>query len=72
LVETRADHLLFFHFNYDSCEGEIVYNGPEEPVRNTLPERWTGQRCVSAATIRRLDGLVGEQDRLPMRRRETE
>lgn len=28
LVETKAAHLLFFHFNYDECFGEVIYNGP--------------------------------------------
>jgi hypothetical protein len=65
-VETRADHLLFFHFNYDGCFGEIIYNGPEEPVRGVLPEVWIGQRCVSAAAFRRLDKLVCDTDRLPI------
>ncbi|WP_293643609.1 DUF6998 domain-containing protein [Sphingopyxis sp. RIFCSPHIGHO2_12_FULL_65_19] len=66
LVETKADHLLFFHFNYDECFGEVIYNGPEEPVRMSLPETWAGQRSVSAATFRRLDALVSDADRLPM------
>ena len=68
-VETRADHLLFFHFNYDECLGEIGYNGPEELIRNTMPESWVGQRCVSAGTIRRLNDQVSDQNRLPMLQR---
>jgi hypothetical protein len=65
-VETRADHLLFFHFDYDQCSGEVIYNGPEEAVVKTLPPVWVGQRCVSAPTLRRLDMLVNDADRLPM------
>lgn len=65
-VDTRADHLLFFHFNYDECVGEIIYNGPEEPVVKTLPAIWTGQRCISVPTLRRLDRLVNDSDRLPI------
>lgn len=65
-VETRADHLLFFHFHYDECAGEVVYNGPEEPVVRSLPAQWTGQRCVSVPTLRRLDELVDEMKRLPI------
>ena len=64
LVETCADHLLFFHFDYDQCVGEVVYNGPEEPVRQTLPTSWVGQRSVSAATFRRLNKLVNEHSSL--------
>ena len=63
-VETKADHLLFFHLDYDGCYGEVIYNGPEEPVREVLPETWVGQRCVSAAAFRRLDKIVAESDRL--------
>ncbi|WP_084356154.1 DUF6998 domain-containing protein [Novosphingobium lentum] len=66
LVETCADHLLFFHFEYDQCVGEVIYNGPEEPVRQTLPASWVGQRSVGTATFRRLDKLVSEDARLPM------
>jgi hypothetical protein len=66
LVETKADHLLFFHFNYDECFGEVIYNGPEEPVRDSLPEFWTGQRSVSATTFRRLNEKVTSTERLPM------
>jgi hypothetical protein len=65
-VETRADHLLFFHFDYDECSGEVVYNGPEEPVVKTLPSIWVGQRCVSVSTLRRLDKLVEGSERLLM------
>ena len=67
LVETKADHLLFFHFNYDECFGEVIYNGPEKPVRSALPETWIGQRRVSAAVFRRLNAIVSEADRLPMK-----
>jgi hypothetical protein len=65
-VETHANHLLFFHFDYDACAGEVVYNEPEEPVVRTLPLVWTGQRCVSFPTLRRLDKLVDETERLPI------
>jgi hypothetical protein len=65
-TETRADHLLFFHFDYDGCAGEVVYNGPEEPVVRTLPAVWTGQRCVSVSMLRRLDDQVDHASRLPM------
>ena len=66
LVETKADHLLFLHFDYDGCYGEVIYNGPEEPVRAALPETWVGQRSVSAATFRRLDKFVADDDRLEL------
>ncbi|MFD1765795.1 DUF6998 domain-containing protein [Sphingorhabdus buctiana] len=70
LVETKADHLLFFHFNYDECFGEVIYNGPEEPIRKSLPVFRTGQRSVSATTFRRLNENVNAADRLPMQSQE--
>ncbi|MEX0342032.1 MAG: hypothetical protein AB3N06_05555 [Erythrobacter sp.] len=65
-VDTRADHLLVFHFDYDSCVGEIIYNGPEEPVIELLPEEWSGQRCVSLTKLIALDSSLVESDRLPI------
>ena len=65
-VDTHADHLLFFHFDYDRCRGEVIYNGPESCVRERLPDVWTGQRCVSAAALRRLNAEVRNEARLPM------
>jgi len=70
LVETCADHLLFFHFHYEKCVGEVVYNGPEEPVKQTLPSHWIGQRSVSVTTFRRLNKFVSDEDRLPLHSQE--
>lgn len=66
-VDTRADHLLVLHFDYDNCSGEVIYNGPEEPAVATLPNEWSGQRCVSLPTLRRLNARVADDDRLPMK-----
>ena len=65
-VETHADHLLFFHFDYDNCRGEVVYNGPEKQVKALLPPVWVGQRCISAAALRRLNAAVPDEARLPL------
>ncbi|TCJ37248.1 hypothetical protein [Parafrankia sp. BMG5.11] len=65
-VETHADHLLFFHFDYDGCYGEVIYNGPEQPIRELLPSTWVNQRPVSAPALRRLNQLVADADRLPL------
>jgi hypothetical protein len=67
VVDTRADHLIVMHFDYDECAGEIIYNGPEEPVVRALPPTWVGQRCVSISTLKRLDALLTDSDRLPMK-----
>jgi hypothetical protein len=70
LVDTRAEHLLVFHFSYDDCTGEIIYNGPEEPVVGTLPAVWIGQKCVSPSTLKRLNAAVSDDERLPILNRE--
>ncbi|MCA1749315.1 MAG: hypothetical protein ABR601_01300 [Parasphingopyxis sp.] len=66
-VDTKADHLLVFHFNYDECSGEIIYNGPEEPVVGLLPDKWTGQRCVSLKRLTALNDSTDDRARLPFR-----
>lgn len=51
-VETEADHLLFFSFDFEACKGVVTYNGPERVVRDFLPPTWTGQLPVSLAKLR--------------------
>jgi hypothetical protein len=65
-VDTRADHLLVLHFDYDDCSGQVIYNGPEEPVVATLPASWHGQRCVSLPALLRLNAQIADAERLPM------
>ena len=64
MVDTRADHLLFLVFDIENLTGEIVYNGPEEPVIKLLPIAWDGQKTVSMAQIRRMDAMVQDDHRL--------
>ena len=66
-VDTRASHLLVLHFDYDNCSGQVIYNGPEEPVVSTLlPRSWQGQRCVNLPALLRLNEQIADADRLPM------
>lgn len=65
MVDTRADHLLFLVFDLENLKGEVVYNGPEEPVIKYLPTTWTGQKTVPMSRIKSADAQVGEDDRLP-------
>lgn len=64
-VETEADHLLFFSFNFEACKGVVAYNGPERIVREFLPRMWAGQLPISLAKLRRANATVVEADRLP-------
>jgi hypothetical protein len=65
-VDTRSDHLLVFHFDYDNCTGEVIYNGPEEPVIALLPQTWSGQRCVSLTKLVALNDRLEEGERLKL------
>ena len=64
MVDTRADHLLFLVFDLENLKGEVVYNGPEEPVIKLLPTAWVGQKTVSMTQIKRADAMVPDPQRL--------
>jgi hypothetical protein len=59
----HAEHLLFFHLDYENCRGEVIYNGPEKQVRNLI-EGKKGQRTVSAKQLRSMDENVKDDKRL--------
>ncbi|KEO98752.1 hypothetical protein EH32_06500 [Erythrobacter litoralis] len=66
-VETKADHLIVLHLDYEACEGEVIYNGPEgRVVSELLPESWTGQHTVNLRGLLKLNDGVADEDRLPM------
>ena len=65
--EIGADHLLFFHFNFDRRVGEVVFNGPEKAALALMPSTWIkGQRTIDLKRLRRADALVSAEDRLEM------
>lgn len=70
MVDARADHLLFLVFDLENLKGEIVYNGPEEPVIKMLSTAWVGQKTVSMAQMRRADAMVHDGQRLAQPNRE--
>ena len=63
-VATKADHLLFFHFDYDDCSAELVFNGPEKIILALMPNAWDGQRMASISKVRLADKSVPESQRL--------
>ena len=66
-VETKADHLIVLHLDYDACEGEVIYNGPEEPVvTQLLPDSWRDQRTANLRGLIKLNDSVADHERLPM------
>ncbi len=50
----RADHLLFFSFDFENLLATVVYNGPEDIILAEFPTSWKGQRAVSMTKIERL------------------
>lgn len=65
-VDTRADHLLFFSFDFENLCGEVVFNGPEEIALRSLPSHWTSQRSLTRNQIRAADKFVEDNQRLTL------
>lgn len=58
----RADHLLFFSFDFEKLLGTVVYNGPEDLILANFPAQWIGQRSISISNIIKLaDTLTPDQ-----------
>jgi hypothetical protein len=66
LVETRADHLLFFDLDFERARGTVVFNGPEHIATAALPRQFTGQRSLTPFQIRTADAGVAPNQRLLM------
>lgn len=66
LVETKADHLLFFDLDFEAGAGLVVYNGPEHIATDALPMVFVGQRSLTPLQIRAADARVAPGDRLPV------
>ncbi len=64
MAQVKADHLLFFSFDFEACKGVVTFNGPEHIAIGALPPSWIGQRSLTLAQIRRANALVGQADRL--------
>jgi len=63
-TETRADHLLFFDLDFGRAIGTVAYNGPEKYVVELLPNKFEGQRSVTARQIRQADSKIQNFERL--------
>jgi hypothetical protein len=69
-VATKAQHLLFFHLDFESCSAELLFNGPEAVVLRLLPETWRGQRMASVGQVIRANETVSDEERLcPVKRK---
>jgi hypothetical protein len=65
-VETRADHLLFYDLDLETCRGQVIFNGPEHYAVQKLPKVFANQRSLSPAQIRHADSLVRDVERLAL------
>lgn len=65
MLDTRADYLLFFSFNFEEFTAEIIYNGPEDVIRKLLPEKWDHQRAIPIAKIKAANAQILPHQRLP-------
>jgi hypothetical protein len=63
--DVGADHLLFFHLDFDRRIGKVLFNGPERMALEQMPPSWLGQRPVGLAHIRKANAAVPEMLRLP-------
>ena len=66
LVETRAEHLLFFDLDFETATGTVVFNGPERTATEMLPRVFAGQRSLSPVQIRAANARVAPDERLDM------
>jgi len=64
-LELGADHLLFFHFDFDQRRGRVIFNGPEWVALSRMPTSWTGQRTISLKHLRDAYDALADQDKLP-------
>ncbi|EBY6940097.1 hypothetical protein D5874_24615, partial [Salmonella enterica subsp. enterica serovar Newport] len=62
--DARADHLIFLNIDFETLQGEVVFNGPEEIALKSLPTTWIGQRSLTRSQILAADKLVPTEDRL--------
>ena len=66
LVETKADHLIFFDLDFEAGAGLVVFNGPEHVATAALPKIFVGQRSLTPLQIRAADARIASSDRLPV------
>ena len=63
-VDLRADHLLFFHLDFDRRVGQTIFNGPEEIALEGTPTQWVGQLIIPLGRLRKANEKVHDSDRL--------
>lgn len=60
----QADHLMFLWLDFANGRAEVVYNGPEAPVRKELKGDYKSTASVKLHIVRALNERVHDQNRL--------
>ena len=63
-IDLRADHLLFFHFDFDRRVGQTIFNGPESVALEGTPDSWVGQLNIPLGRLRKANARVSDDERL--------
>jgi hypothetical protein len=64
-ADAHLTHLLVFYIDWDECTAEVIYNGPENPVRAKIRNH-QGQREVSRSALIKLNSGLQDASRLQM------
>lgn len=67
--EGVAKFLLFMKIDFEAGTASVLYNGPEAPVRATLPKEWSGTTVVKLSDVRALQAQVPRNQRLRLKLR---
>lgn len=63
-----ANHLMFIHIDFEGGKAHVVYNGPEQPVRNLIrktEEDWRHLITLDFREVKALNEKVANEQRLP-------
>ena len=64
----KAEYLIFFLLDFEECTAEIVYNGLEAPIRDRLPEGFSGTKRVRLSDVLQINEI--QNNRLKLARKE--
>jgi len=62
----RADHLLFFSFDFENLLATVVYNGPEVILLKDFPSAWKNQRSISMTKVKKIALSTNVDQMLPI------
>ena len=65
-TSARAEHLLFFSFDFENLLATVVYNGPEDILLEDFPRVWRNQRSVSITKIKKIALSTNADKMLPI------